>query len=592
MKDDNNYRLTTLTAAIAGVFSLIVCALLLYDYGWRGHGDPLENQSFQTLKAALAKQPDNEELKSLIRDHDLQLRQEYFRHRAFTVIGAFLLIGGVAIFLASAKTAVTLRRKLPQPHPLGSSPDIESRWTQIGRRAVGVFALVLVATAIAISFLTHLEIPGAEEVSAVKSTGSAKVSPTKETQSSSKVSTTSASLPPYDESVKEWPCFRGPGGSGISAYTNISTEWDVEANKNIRWKTPVPLPGNNSPVVWMDRVFVTGADKQHREVYCFDAASGKLLWQKEVPGTPQSISQVPKVNIETGYAASTAATDGQRVFAIFANGDMAAFDFDGKLAWSKSFGPLENSYGHASSLSMYKNLLITQLDQGDSGSAGKSKLFAFDSSSGKTVWQTDRPVPNSWSSPIVIRYADHDQIVTAASPWVISYEPDSGKEIWRAKCLQQDVGPSPVFAASKVFAVNESPALSAIRVDGQGDVTDTNVVWKGEDDLPDICSPLANNEFVFLLTSYGTLTCYDAEKGDQLWAEDLGEDCNSSPSLVGKLLYVFAKSGKAWVVEPNREKCQRIAECNLGEECVTSPAFQDGCFYIRGKNNLICIGNK
>ncbi len=566
MSDNNgNYRLVTLTAAIAGVFSLVVCALLLYDYSRRAPGDPLENGVFITLKAVLAKHPDSEERKSQIRTLDIQLREEYFRQRAFTLVGAGLLIGGVVVFLVSLKTAATLRRKLPRPQAMTSPKDLESQWTRIGRWAVTFLALTLVAVAIGLSIATNWDLPRL---------------------------TTAEGPSTDDEIARAWPCFRGPGGRGISAYTNIPTEWDGASGKNIRWKTPVPLAGNNSPVVWKDRVFLTGANEKHREVYCFDAASGKLIWKQEVPGTPQSIDQVPKVTDDTGYAASTATTDGRRVFAIFANGDLAAFDFHGQPAWSISLGLPDNAYGHASSLTMYKNLLLVQFDQGASAAAGESRLLAFDAATGKTIWQTKRPVPNSWASPIVIHHADKDQIITAANPWVIAYDPDKGEEIWRAKCLQQDIGPSPTFCAGKVFAVNESPALSAIRVDGHGDLTSTHIVWKGEDGLPNICSPLANDEFVFLLASYGTLTCYDAENGEQLWAEDFGEDCLSSPSMVGKQVYVIAENGKAWVVEPRREKCRRIATNDLGEKCVTSPAFQDGCFYIRGKNNLFCVGNK
>ena len=322
-----------------------------------------------------------------------------------------------------------------------------------------------------------------------------------------------------EEIAKMWPRFRGPGGLGISAYTNVPETWDAKSGKGIVWKTPVPLPGNNSPVVWGKRVFLSGADQRRREVYCFDADSGKLLWQQAAPGTPQSTARPPKVNDDTGYAAPTTATDGRRVFAIFANGDLAAFDFSGKLAWSKSLGIPENSYGHASSLAMYKNLLLVQFDQGSSRTP-KSKLLAFDSATGKIVWQVDRPVPNSWASPIVIRHADREQIITAADPWVIAYNPADGAEIWRAKCLRTDIGPSPTFADGRVFVANDNCVLSAIRADGRGDVTATHVLWKGEDGMPDTCSPLATKEFVFLLTSFGTLTCYDAVKGDVLWAED------------------------------------------------------------------------
>ncbi len=309
---------------------------------------------------------------------------------------------------------------------------------------------------------------------------------------------------------------------------------------------------------------------------------------RSCPSTPQSTTP-PKVNDDTGYAASTTATDGRHIFAIFANGDLAAWDFSGRLAWSKSLGLPENSYGHASSLATYKDLLLVQLDQG-SARAQKSKLLAFDAATGKIVWQVARPVPNSWATPIVIRHADHDQVITAADPWVIAYNPADGSEIWRAKCLKTDIGPSPVFADGKVFAANDNCNLSAIRADGHGDVTATGVLWKGEDGLPDTCSPLATKEFVLLLTSFGTLTCYDAAKGDMLWAEDFSTDFSASPSLVGNRVYLIGKKGKAWIVEPTRQKCNRLGEADLGEECVTSPAFQDGRIYLRGKTNLFCLG--
>jgi outer membrane protein assembly factor BamB len=342
-------------------------------------------------------------------------------------------------------------------------------------------------------------------------------------------------------------------------------------------------------VVWGDRVFLSGADEHRREVYCLDAQSGKLLWQKEAPGTPQSTARPPKINDETGYASPTTATDGRRVFAIFANGDLAAFDFSGKLAWSHSFGLPDNSYGHASSLAMHKNLLLVQLDQG-STRRPTSKLLAFDSASGKIVWQVNRPVPNSWSSPIVIHYADKYQIITTGEPWVIAYDAADGAELWRVKCLATDIGPSPTFADGTVFVANDNAVLAAIRADSRGDATATGMLWKGEDGLPDTCSPLATKEFVFLMSSAGTLTCYDAVKGGVLWAEDFDGTFCASPSLVGKRLYLIDTKGKAWIVEPSREKCQRNSEADLGEECVASPAFQDGRIYLRGKTNLYCIG--
>ena len=584
-----SYQLATRIAAVAGVFVLVVCSLLIYDYTRRIVKDPLDSAAYQALVSALDQQPTNDTLKAQIRDLDLHLRSEYFRQRAFTHVGAALLLVAVVVFLGAATTAVTLNRRLPAPNALSMPQDYEAAWTRLARWAVAALCMVMVGIAIATIVNVRSELQDYPEEAVATSTP---VPPLQkiDVEASSPPLAGAAETPPSDEEIgKMWPRFRGPGGLGVSAYSNVPETWDGKSGQGIVWKTPVPMPGNNSPVVWGKRVFLSGADKSRREVYCFDADSGKLLWQQAVPGTPQSIARPPKVNEETGYAASTTTTDGRRVFAIFANGDLAAFDFSGKLAWSKSLGLPENSYGHASSLAMHQNLLLVQLDQGSSRKP-KSKLLAFHSATGKIVWQVDRPVPNSWASPIVIHPGGGDQVVTAADPWVIAYNPVDGAEIWRVKCLQTDIGPSPTFADGKVFVANDNSELTAIRADGRGDVTETHVLWKGEDGLPDTSSPLATKEFVLLLTSYGTLTCYDALKGDMLWVEEFDVDFSASPSLAGNRVYLISKTGKTWIIEPGREKCKRLGEADLGEECVTSPALLDGRIYLRGKTHLFCLG--
>jgi outer membrane protein assembly factor BamB len=390
--------------------------------------------------------------------------------------------------------------------------------------------------------------------------------------------------------AREWPCFRGPGGSGISAYTNVPDDWDGPSGKNVVWKTPLALSGNSSPIVVAGRIYLTAADENKRQVSCYDVKTGKLLWQRDAPSTPDSQKPL-ELKDPPGYAACTMASDGRYVAAIFGNGDLAVYDLDGKLAWSKSLGIPDNPYGHAASLAAYKNLLLVPFDQG-TARANRSKLRALDFATGNPVWEQARAVSGSWTTPIVIRVANRDQVVTAADPLVIAYDPATGKELWRAKCARGDAAPSPVSAGNFVIAaVNDSAPILAIRADGNGDVTASNVLWKAEDNVPDICSPLATEEFVFLVTSEGMLTCYDTHKGGKLWEEDLNDfKCNSSPSLVGKELYVFGESGKCWILQPSQSGVKRVRQTDLGEGCVTCPAFQDGRMYVRGKKNLFCIG--
>ncbi len=402
-----------------------------------------------------------------------------------------------------------------------------------------------------------------------------------------------STITPNNKTLGNWPSFRGANGSGISPHTNLPTQWDGATNKGVLWKVPCLLPGNNSPIIWQKRLFLSGATKERREVYCYDADSGTLLWQKDVTTKPLANAKPVKTNTGTGYAASTLVTDGERVFAMFATGDLTALDLSGNIVWTHSPGTPNNHYGHASSLAIYKNLVIAQVDQGRAKDK-LSKLTAFNGATGEREWQVTRKVPCSWASPIVVDHPTRPLVITAADPWVIAYSPQTGDEIWRASCLDPaEIGPSPIYSDGLVFAGNEYATFSAIRANGTGDVSKTHIQWSADEGLPDVCSPLATGKFVLLLASHGTLTCYDKQKGgDPLWEEEFDTRFSSSPSLVGDRVYLFDDKGKTWVVQPTRERCKRIATASLGEKCVTSPAFQSGRLYIRGKVHLFCIGAK
>lgn len=382
-----------------------------------------------------------------------------------------------------------------------------------------------------------------------------------------------------------WPTFRGEN-SGVVVAPSVATDWDGPTGRNVRWRTPVPLPGNNSPVIWGGHLFCSGAGEDRQEVYCFDADTGRLRWRTAV-GAPDP-AKAPKVMRETGYAPSTLATDGLRVYAIFATGDLAALDFDGRVVWSKPLGPLENQYGHASSLAMWQDRLIVQLDQGLSAKENKSALLAFDGATGVEVWRTPRPVFNSWTSPLVITVTDGPQVVTVADPWVIAYEPRAGTELWRAKCVHGDVAPSAAHAAGTVFVAQENAEAHAIRTDGRGDVTETHVAWHVDDALPDIVSPLATTKYVFLTTSLGTVTCLDTATGKKVWSHDFDGPLCATPILINDVVHLTDTKGVTMRFEaaPTFKLLNAPA---LGEPVHATPAVAQGRIYFRGDSNLYCV---
>jgi len=552
-----SYQTALWSAVVGGVFSAIVLVLLVVNYLQIKVLDPVRAERLEMMKVKFIGESTSTELLSEIRQLDLDIRRDWIRRRLFSRRGGYLLLGGLVVCVVGLKWTATLRKKLPMPGAVGDKQAQQVREAAMARWAVTVSLGLFGISALVIALTPQIDL--AEDVA--------------------------PGYPSEEQINKNWAGFRGPGGAGVSAYTNIPVKWDGKTGEGIIWKTKVPLHGYNSPVLWDNHVFLSGANKKNRQVYCFDADSGKLLWTGDVTAGGSGSVDVME---DAGFAAPTVATDGKRVYAIFANGDVGCFDIDGKSIWTKSLGVPDSTYGYASSLAMYQNLLLIQYDQGMEEDA-KSRMIAIDGFSGRIVWEVKRPVAGSWTSPVVVKIGEQYQLITCSDPWVIGYNPATGAQLWQAECGGADVAPSPIYAGDFVFAVSPYGGMAAIRPDGQGNVTDTHVAWNAEDGIPDICSPVSNGEFVFLLHTVGTLTCYRCADGKMLWEKELDTSFNASPSLVGNRIYLLSTKGVMFIAEVGAEYTE-IARCQLGEKVHASPAFADGRIYIRGTKNLYCIG--
>ncbi len=616
MTINDKLRLSQNIALLAGIFCIVVASLLLLNYWQISSNDPVESQVLEALVSRLKTEPNNEELIAEIRNFDLLARKAYFNSQWQIKTGAYLLLGGAIILIIALTVYYSLKSKIEEPSKDHENEIAGRILAQKWVIAVGivVFGLAFIASASSLNYLDvyHVETAAGEapeeqidegieviEVGEVvepdvpveaepvvqEFSENEPISEEPEVIEDKAVAepvkpaaTATAAGLTLDQIRKNHNSFRGPLGQGIIFHDNIPTSWDGASGDNILWKSPIPKHGYNSPVVWGDKVFVAGADNQSREVYCYNRADGKLLWTGKADNIPGSPTSLPRVTEDTGLAAPTVTTDGQRVYAVFATGDVIAFDMAGKRAWARNLGVPDNHYGHSSSLITWGNKLLVQYDTNKGG-----RIMALDAASGETIWETERDANISWASPVLAEADGKYQIVLTADPIVAGYDVQSGKELWSVECMMGEVGPSVAYYDGVVYAGNEYARLVAI------DIKTQEILWEDDMYLPEAASPLAHDGLLIIATSYGVLVCYDAKTGEQYWEHDVGRTLYSSPVYADGKLFMMDNDGVMRIYEFGKEM-KLIAENALGESSGTTPAFADGKIYIRGEEHLYCIG--
>ncbi len=561
-----SYQSAIGVAVVAAVFSVIIAILLGVTVYHVKVADPVRSKKLEELKEQAKANPTDAALAETILKLDTPLRRDQFARQYFLKRGTVLLVVTLGLLAAGLLWASSHKPIKPTPTPQGDVKAQQVKHAEQTRTAMSVGIVMLCAAGLFYAMQT----------------------PTIPTESTEGQTDPISSYTSIEDAQTQWSTFRGPGGLGICTFENIPDTWDGESGQNILWKTAIDLPGHNSPVVWNNRIFLTGATKEAQAIYCIDAETGNILWTGEVTVVPSPEREDMEVMEDTGYAAPTAVTDGKRVCAIFAGGDLGCFTIDGEKLWEKHLGVPDSMYGYSASLTWYENLVIVQWDVGYEGE--DSKLIAFDWQTGEQVWQTARPVPNSWSSPTVTQVGDSCQILTAASPYVIAYDAKTGTEIYSAECIEGDIASSPIIADGKIFAIEPYNKLVAINAtNAQGDITETNIAWAAEESMPDICSPVSDGTHVWTLTTQGDLGCFNVADGSLVYTQSLDATFQASPTLVGRTLYLLSEKGTMVIAQTGPEY-KELKRSELGEKAFACPAFQDGRIYIRSHQNLIAIG--
>jgi outer membrane protein assembly factor BamB len=560
---------------LAGICSVALVVLLTFHIRSRVD-DPLQSPQLAALRQKLLAEPKNEALKQEIRVLDLALRQRHARLVSVYAFGGWLLLAGGGLLVWSAKARARLLTTPPTPERSADAAERAAEAARLARWVAGTVGLALAGVLLYVSLPAQSPLPAnpadtQKLLARLRGEG-----------------TETVDLPSPAEFAANWPRFLGPAGNAFVSNATFALRFDLTNSAGLRWQTPLTAPGFNSPLIWSNRVFLSGGDATNRSVLAFDLATGKPAWDRPVTNVPGSPAQPPEIPESTGFAASTMATDGRRVYALFANGDLAAFALDGTPAWSKNLGVPHNQYGHAISLATWQGRVIVQYDQAEP-EENLSKLIALEGATGRVVWQKPRPVGASWASPVAFNAAGKGQITTLAGELVITYNAADGNELWRAKLLSGEITPSPMFLNGLVIAASPSDRLFALRPDGAGDVTKSHLAWESDENVPDVTSPASNGELVFTVLSHGVVTCYDFKDGKKLWEHELGFDVNASPTIAGDRVYLFGTKGPVVVVEAGRA-AKELARFDLGEGVFASPAMAQGVMVVRTAKRLFCVG--
>ena len=320
----------------------------------------------------------------------------------------------------------------------------------------------------------------------------------------------------------DWLRFRGPNGSGIGE-SDAPTEFS--ADENLKWKLELPGQGVSSPIVVGDKVFVTcysgygyedgEIEDLKRHLICADRNSGKLLWKKTVDAKmPEDTWRPPGIPTH-GYASNTPASDGTHVFAFFGKSGVYAYDLDGNEIWNQSVGnePSLKGFGSAASpIVTDEHVIVNAADESLS-------IVWLDKKTGKEAYRAEgEGLGECWTTPVLVQNGEQSQIVLSVIGEVWGLNNDTGKLNWYANGVNsRNAQVSVVVDNGIIYATGEESY--AIRVDGKGDVSESNTIW--EDRMRTrYATPVLVNGFLFSISG-SVVECVDAKTGERVFQERL-----------------------------------------------------------------------
>lgn len=417
------------------------------------------------------------------------------------------------------------------------------------------------------------------------------------------------SISARDALAEDWPAWRGPRGNSTSLETGLSVAWTAQSG--IVWKTELPQWGTSTPAIWGDAMFVTAHADDKLLVIKLDRPTGKIEWQQEV-GQATAARTGPKREKQKFHqlhnlASPSPVTDGETVVVHFGNGDLAAYDYAGKLLWKRNlqtdYGTYTIWWGHANSPVIYGDLVVSVCMQDSLSDLGDkqadSYLVAHELKTGKERWKSARMTGakseegDAYTTPILIDVEGEEQLVVMGANQLDAYNPKSGEQLWFLPGL---VGgrtvTGPTFANGLIYVTRgmRGPLL-AIKPGGRGELPSTHIVWRHEKGTPDTPCPVVWNERLYTVTDDGIARAFDALSGRLLWTERLKGDYKASPLAAEGRIYFLNTAGICTVLSAS-DRVEKLSENQLGDDTLASPAAASGHLYLRGRKAIYCLGAK
>jgi outer membrane protein assembly factor BamB len=452
---------------------------------------------------------------------------------------------------------------------------------------------------------------------------------------------------------EDWPQFRGPGGLAISKSARPPIHFGPTTN--VVWKVAVP-PGNSSPIVTGQKIFLTAVNDGRCETLCLDRKNGRILWRRAAP--TEKLEPTHRLG---SPASPTPVTDGTNVYSYFGSFGVIAYDLDGKELWRHPIAMPVTEFGTSASPILIDNKLIVVCDQ-DLGSF----VEALDKNNGSSVWRTERPeFRRGFSTPFYWKHSKDEELIVPGSIWLTSYDPLTGKENWRYSGTSRVATSTPTadknilysaswnvggdedsritmpqfadFAADhdknkdSQLTANELPdgpvkdrfslmdldkdaivtpaewngmadmfakagnAVLAIHAGGSGDVTQTHIAWKSTRSLPYVSSPVHYKGRLFTVKNGGLVSAYAAKNGYVQYQDErinAPGDYYASAVAAADRVYFTSQNGIVTVIAALHAGPTILAQNKLNEQTMATPALVENTILIRTATTLYTFADK